>query len=130
MILLDTHIVLWLAFFPTKLTPKATEAIKNARDDGKGLAIAAVTLYEIATLAAKGRIDLGTSPDLFIYEVENQFIVKPITGRICAETMKLPDAYPKDPMDRMIGATAIAEGLSLITADTAIQRSKAVDTVW
>ena len=81
-------------------------------------------------LAAKGRIDVRTSAESFLDEIENQFVVKPITGRICAETMRLPDAYPKDSMDRLIGATAIVEGLTLITADAAIQRSNAVATVW
>jgi PIN domain nuclease of toxin-antitoxin system len=44
--------------------------------------------------------------------------------------MRLPDEYPRDPMDRMIGATAIVEGLALITADAAIRKSKAVATLW
>ncbi len=81
-------------------------------------------------LSAKGRIDLRTSAESFLDEVETRFVVKPITGRICAETMRLPDSYPKDPMDRLIGATAIVEGLTLITADAAIQKSQAVPTIW
>jgi PIN domain nuclease of toxin-antitoxin system len=105
-------------------------AIRNARDHRGGLAIAAVTLYEIALLASRGRIDLQTSVESFLDEVEARFIVKPITGRICAETTRLPDAYPKDPMDRLIGATAIAEGLTLITADATIRKSKALSTIW
>jgi PIN domain nuclease of toxin-antitoxin system len=129
-ILLDTHVVIWLAFSPKKLSRQAVTAIRNARHKRGGLAISAVTLYEIAMLASRGRIDLRTSVESFLDEVEAQFVVKPITGSICAETMRLPDAYPKDPMDRLIGATAIVEGLTLITADAAIQRSKAVSTLW
>ena len=78
----------------------------------------------------KGRIDLRTSPESFLDEIESQFVVQPITARICAETMRLPDSYPKDPMDRILGATSIVEGLRLITADAAIRRSKALDTLW
>ena len=44
--------------------------------------------------------------------------------------MGFPANYPKDPADRIIGATAPVEGLSLITADRAIQRSKVVHTIW
>ncbi len=130
MILLDTHILLWLAFNPEKLSKDASLALQEARHQRGGLAISAATLYEIALLSAKGRIDLRSSAELFLDEIEAQFVVKPVTGRICAETIKLPIAYPKDPMDRIIGATAIVEGLSLITADTAIRNSKAVATVW
>ena len=130
MILLDTHVVIWLAFHPEKLSSHATSTVQNARDGHDGLAISAVTLYEIALLSKKGRIDLRTSVESFLDEIETQFIVKPITGRICTETTRLPDAYPKDPMDRLIGATAIAEGLALITADATIRKSKALATVW
>jgi len=42
----------------------------------------------------------------------------------------MPISYPCDPMDRIIGATAIVEGLPLVTADTHIQASKAVATIW
>lgn len=66
----------------------------------------------------------------FLDKVETQFVIKPITSRICAETTRLPDAYPSDPMDRLIGATAIVEGLTLVTADVAIQKAKAVPTLW
>jgi PIN domain nuclease of toxin-antitoxin system len=129
-ILLDTHVLLWLALNPEKLSRNAVSAIRNGRGDRGGLAISGITLYEIALLAAKGRVNLRTSAESFLDEVEAQFVVKPITGRICAETMRLPAAYPKDPMDRLIGATAIVEGLTLITADAAIQSSKAVSTLW
>ena len=130
MILLDTHVVIWLASRSEKLSRKAVSAIQNARDQRGGLAISAATLYEIALFSAKGRIDLRTSAESFLDEVEAQFVVKPITGRICAETMRLPVAYPRDPMDRLIGATAVVEGLTLITADAAIRNSKAVPTIW
>ncbi len=130
MILLDTHIVLWLTSQPEKLSRDAISALQAARNDGAGLAISAATLYEIALLAWKRRIDLRISAESLLQDVEDNFIVRPITGRICAETMRLPDIYPKDPMDRIIGATAVVEGMTLITADAAIQQSKAVATIW
>ena len=49
-------------------------------------------------------------------------------GRTCARA--LPATYPKDPADRALGATALVEGLSLITADREIRRSRAVRTIW
>jgi PIN domain nuclease of toxin-antitoxin system len=53
MILLDTHIVIWLAFEPNKLSKRAKEAIRAARVEG-GLAIAGITLLELAWLAERG----------------------------------------------------------------------------
>ena len=130
MILLDTHVVLWLAFEPDRLSGKAVAAIQEARRIGDGLAISGVTLYELAMLSAKGRVKLKISPETLVHEAEAQFIVKPITSRICIEAQRFSATYPKDPMDRIIGATALAEDIPLITADGLIQRSMAVHTIW
>jgi PIN domain nuclease of toxin-antitoxin system len=129
-ILLDTHVVLWLTTDPTKLSSKGKSAIEDARKNGDGLAISDITLLELATLASKGRIRLGISLESFLQEVEARFVVLPISGRACARAMGLPTAYPKDPADRIIGATALVEGLTLITADREILRSKVVRTIW
>src|SRR5216683_1827110 len=129
-ILLDTHAVLWLTTDPAKLSGKARSAIEDARKTGDGLAISDITLLELATLASKSRIHLGISLESFLQEVDARFVVVPISGRACARAMGLPIAYPKDPADRIIGDTALVEGLALITADREILRSKAVNTVW
>ena len=130
MILVDTHVVVWLAFDQNQLSKRARAAIDDARKNGDGLAISDITLLELAVLASKGRIDLGISLESFLQEVETRFVVLPITGRACAHAIALPTAYPKDPADRIIGATALVEGLSLITADRNILRSKVVATIW
>ena len=130
MILVDTHIVVWLAFAPGELSRKAAAAIDEARNSGDGLAISDISLLELATLVGKGRIDLEISLESFLREIETRFVVLPISGRACARMSQLPAGYPKDPADRIIGATAWAEGIALITADSAIRRSKAVRTIW
>jgi PIN domain nuclease of toxin-antitoxin system len=63
-------------------------------------------------------------------EVEARFAVLPITGKISLRTLSLPEDYPKDPMDRIIGATALVEGVPLITADRKIRDSGALATIW
>ena len=130
MILVDTHIVVWLALDPTHLSKKARAAIDDARRNGDGLAISDITLLELATLSSKGRIRLDISLESFLREVEARFIILPISGRACVRALGLPAAYPKDPADRIIGATALLEGLSLLTADRAIRRSRALHTIW
>jgi PIN domain nuclease of toxin-antitoxin system len=129
-ILVDTHVLVWLAFDPGRLSPKAKTAIDNARKDGKGLAICDITLLELATLVSKGRIELALGLESFLREVEARFVVLPITGRACVLALALAASYPKDPADRIIAATAIAEGLPLLTADREIRRSRALNTIW
>ena len=130
MILLDTHVVLWLASEPERLSKNARAAIDEARQNGEGLAVSGFTLIELAMLYGKGRIRLGMSPESFLLEVEAQFVVLPISARACARSLTLPASYPKDPADRVIGATALVEGMALVTADAEIRRARAVRTVW
>ena len=129
MILVDTQIVVWLALDPSRLSSKARAAIDRARTSGEGLAISDITLLELATLTSKGRIRLSMSLESFLREVEARFIVLPITSRACVRALRLPAGYPKDPADRIIGATALVEGLSLLTADRDIRGSKALSTI-
>jgi len=129
-ILVDTHVVVWLALDQARITRKAKTAIDDARQNANGLAISDITLYELSTLASKGRIQLGISLESFLQEVEARFVVLPISSRACAQAVALPVAYPEDPADRIIGATALVNGLSLVTADREIRRSKAVQTIW
>jgi len=130
LILLDTHVVVWLAFDQEQISSKARAAIDEARNRGVGLAISDMTLWEVGTLASRGRIQLGISLESFLQEVETRFVVLPITSRACARAIGFPSTYPKDPADRIIAATALVEGLSLITADREIRRSKLVPTIW
>ncbi len=130
MILVDTHVVVWLALDQTQLSKNARAAIDDARRNGDGLAISDITLLELATLASNGRIRLNISLESFLREVEARFTILPISGRACVRALGLPAAYPKDPADRIIAGTALAEGLSLLTADRAIRRSRALRTIW
>jgi PIN domain nuclease of toxin-antitoxin system len=129
-ILVDTHVVVWLAFEQGQLSKKARAAIDDARKNGDGLAISDITLLELATLASKGRIHLDISLESFLQEVEARFVLLPISGRACVRAIGFPANYPKDPADRIIGATALVEGLPLVTADREILRSKMIRTIW
>jgi PIN domain nuclease of toxin-antitoxin system len=130
LILADTHVVLWLALDEAKISRHAKAAIEQARRDSEAVAISVISLWEITLAAIRGRIDLKASLETFLSMVEEKFVVLPITGRICALTTGLPATYPRDPADRIIGATALDRGLLLITADSEIQRSKALRTIW
>ncbi|MGB9028762.1 MAG: type II toxin-antitoxin system VapC family toxin [Acidobacteriaceae bacterium] len=129
MILLDTHIVVWLAFEPDRLSKRAREAIRAARDEG-GLAIAGISLLELAWLGEKGRVETTLSVESFVRQCARKMTVLPITAEIAARAVSFPDSYPKDPQDRLIGATALVEGIELVTRDQHIRKSGMVPVIW
>jgi PIN domain nuclease of toxin-antitoxin system len=128
-LLLDTHVVIWLAGEPTKLSPKAFEAIRDSSEAG-GLAISAITLWEVGWLASHGRLDVTGTLESFVARVAARTSIRPITTAIAVLANQFPREYPSDPCDRLIGATALAEGISLVTKDTAICSSSLVKTIW
>jgi PIN domain nuclease of toxin-antitoxin system len=129
MILLDTHALLWMSSDSKRLSPKAAEAIREARQN-TGVAIATISLLELAWMVQNGRIGLVTSVESFVRETVARVILKPMTPEIAALAVRLPREYPKDPSDRVIGSTAIVEGMPLVTADQQIRRTKLVQTIW
>lgn len=130
LILLDTHVVVWLAQEYQRLSARAQAAIEKARDERRGIAVSDITLFEIALLASRGRVKFQPSVETALREVESRFVVLPVTANIARQAFELPASYPKDPADRIIGATAIIEDIPLITADQAILKSRAVPTIW
>ena len=129
MILLDTHVLAWAVAESKRLSRAATTAIRKARaEDGVG--IAAITLWELAALVARGRIQAYGTVEASVRLLVEGVIVKPLTAEIAALATQFPDNYPRDPADRLIGATARAEGLVLITREENIRRSPLVKTIW
>jgi len=129
MILLDTHVLIWARDDSKQLSRAATSAIRRAgRSDG--LAISAISLWELGLLLARGKIQAYGTIDESIRLLINGVTVRPITAEIAALATHFPSDYSHDPADRLIGATARAEGLTLITRDENIRRSPLLRTVW
>lgn len=129
MILLDTPVVIWMASDPGKLSRTAGDAIRKASREG-GIAISAMTLWELAWLMTNGRLDISGTVEAFVEEIAARTAVRPITPKIAVLATQLPDTYPGDPCDRLIGATALVEGIALVTKDRNIRSCKQVKTIW
>jgi len=129
MILLDTHVLIWLAFEPVKLSKAAREAIRESTRMG-GLGISAITLWEAAWLVTHRRVDITGTPEAFLEEISSRTAVFPITAQIAILANQLPATYSRDPSDRLIGATAMSEGIALITKDRTIRNCKQIKTIW
>jgi PIN domain nuclease of toxin-antitoxin system len=129
MILLDTHVLIWLASEPSNLSRKASHAIRRASHE-TGIAISAITLWELAWLATHDRLKIAGTVEAFVEQISSRTAIQPITTKIAVLANQLPMDYPGDPCDRLIDATALAEGIVLITKDARIRACKQIRTVW
>jgi PIN domain nuclease of toxin-antitoxin system len=128
-ILLDTHVLIWMSSDPRRVSAKARQQIVEARRN-TGLAVASITLWELAWLAENQRVLYSGSVESFVRETISRVAVKSLSPEIVAVAAHMPDNYPKDPSDRLIGSTAIVMGMPLVTADERIRSSGIVDCVW
>lgn len=131
MILLDTHVLVWLVGQPEKLSKSAASAIRRARNSD-GMAIADITVWELALLFSRGVLQShGTVENTVRNLLDRSGVaVKSITPEIAELASQFPNDYPRDPVDRLIGATARAEGLPLVTRDENIRKSPLLKTIW
>ncbi len=131
MILLDTHILIWDALVPERLSPKAKRTIAQA-NQADGMLIADITLWEIAMLIQKRRVQIDTDCQSFIQLLlqANRIEVRSISPKIAALSVQLPRSINKDPADRLIVATALVENVSLVTADRNLQSAIQISTIW
>ena len=129
MIVLDTHVLLWLAGEPAKLSKDARQAIEQGYQHG-GVGISAITLWEVAWLVTHRRIHVSGTPGDFVEALASRVSVRPITPKIAVLANLFPAAYSADPCDRLIGATALAEHAALVTKDRSLRASHDIQTIW
>jgi len=131
MIVVDTHVMIWRALCPKKITTKAKKVIQQAHDD-EAILVSEISFWEIAMFIKKQRLKIDIDPLSFINLLctANTYHFVGITPEIAHVSVNLPDDIKRDPADRIICATAIVSDAILVTADKNLRASKAIKTVW
>lgn len=124
MIVLDTHVLVWLASAPERLSSRAEQLI--ASEDER--AICTITVQEIAYLVARGRIALDRPVSRWIADAMTAHEVRALAPGV--STALLAGSLPGDPADRLIYATAVEKRTQLVSADERLSELDPGRVVW
>lgn len=130
MVVCDTHVLLFWASAPDRLSEPAAETIARELDSGR-LACADISLWEIAMLASRGRIEIPVPVADYIHDIvlAMRLTVLPITPEV-ATLAQDPRFLHGDPADRLIGASALQHRAALITADRHLAGVEGLRVIW
>jgi PIN domain nuclease of toxin-antitoxin system len=128
-IVLDTHVLLWWALDPDKLSDVARAALAEMERHG-GFA-STISIWELGIKAKRGKLELPLGIQEFARRIEKGGVVElvPVDTAIWLRSLELPWEH-SDPADRVIVATALARGAPLLTKDATIRASATVECVW
>lgn len=131
-VLLDTHVVLWWQAGGDRLSPAARQAI----DDGDELLVSPLSLWEIATLHRRGRVELDRDVMAWCRDLlaGPRLAAAPMSIDAAAWAGTLPEAFPGDPVDRLLYATARDLRVPFVTKDERLHAyggsSRDVTLIW
>jgi PIN domain nuclease of toxin-antitoxin system len=116
MIVLDTHI--WIRYIddPTSLPKPALDIIRGGREP---VGISSISVWEVFMLERRGRLELRIPAALWVEKCERLalFHFVPVDNTIARLSVELPEPMHADPADRIIVATALSLGATLVTRD-------------
>lgn len=131
-VLADTHTFVWWLFEPDKLSLKAKQALKQAEDAGDHILVSVITIIELCYLTEKGKLpedyllksiemleDSTTAPMAIALDMDGAKALREISR----------DVVPDMP-DRIIAATALSNGVPLITRDGRIRQLTNIKIIW
>lgn len=127
-VLLDTHVVQWWSAEPERLSDTAARTLSEADE----LAVAAITWFELAWLAAHERIQVTVPVRSWLEQLADDVRTLGVTPAIGDTAVSLPSSFPGDPADRLIYATAVEHGYQLVTKDRRLRKHRHPRqvTVW
>jgi PIN domain nuclease of toxin-antitoxin system len=115
--LLDTHLLLWAAYEPDRLSETARQEIEDAATEPF---FSAASIWEVSIKAGLGRADFTVDPRLFRRGLlENGYRELPVSSAHAAAVVDLPPVH-RDPFDRLLVAQSRAEGIALLTNDAVV----------
>ena len=118
-LLLDTHVLLWAAGEPKKLSLKARRLITDTENE---LMFSAASVWEVAIKRALGRADFQVDTRLFRRGLlDNGYAELPVFSAHAVAVEALPPIH-KDPFDRLLVAQSLIEGIVLLTTDATVAR--------
>lgn len=118
-LLLDTHILLWAAAEPERITGESQQLLENPENT---LHFSSASLWEIVIKNGLGRSDFHVEPALLRRGMmDNGYLELPITSAHTLAVASLP-AIHKDPFDRILLAQADTEGMLFVTSDSQIAK--------
>ena len=118
-LLLDTHILLWGAIEPERLSRVASALIESPDNE---IVFSALSIWEIAIKTGLGRADFRIDAGMLRRSLfDNGYVELAVTGAHAATLAGLPP-IDKDPFDRMLVAQAIVEGFTLLTSDPTLAK--------
>jgi PIN domain nuclease of toxin-antitoxin system len=120
-LLLDTHVWIWFMLANAELAVSGRNVINRAAASGQ-LRIAAISVWEAALLASRGRVVLGRPLAQWITEAVSApgLSIEPLLPQVAVEACSLPEEFHRDPADRLIVATARVANATLMTRDRRI----------
>jgi PIN domain nuclease of toxin-antitoxin system len=127
-VLLDSHVVQWWSAEPERLSDAATETLAAADQ----LAVAAISWFELAWLAAHERIIVTIPVRSWLEQLADGLQTLGVTPAVAATAVSLPSSFPGDPVDRLVYATAVEHGCLLVTKDRRLRnhRYPRPVTIW
>jgi PIN domain nuclease of toxin-antitoxin system len=118
-LLLDTHLLLWAAGQPKRLSAAARKRILDTDNE---LLFSAASLWEISIKRSLGRSDFVVEPRLLRRGLlDNGYTELPVRGEHAVAIESLPPLH-RDPFDRLLVAQATLEGITLLTSDPVVAR--------
>lgn len=132
MILLDTHAWVWWVGAPDRLPAAARRRIDDTVTEEGTVAISTISVWEVAMLVRGGRLTLTLDINTWLERNAALRILTfvPVDSVVALRAVHLADFPHRDPADRIIAATALGVGATLVTADRRLHEWGGVPVLW
>ena len=132
MIVLDTHVLIWWVNGDAKRLSRKARQMLAEHGKRRELLVSSISVFEIATLARRGRLRFNASVSEWLGSIRKlpEYHIEPVTDDIAERAGQFGDAFPGDPADRIIAATAIMRRVPLVTRDGNLGAIEHVQTIW